>query len=91
MSNRNYFMTDFAASSRRNFLAGNSLRAKSFNGFAAMASLVGRGDRAAADYKAISRLLFKRRHALVRIARRIGHGSVAVVGLAAGVALYLAL
>lgn len=95
MSTRNsYFMADFAATDRRSVRAhinGTSLRAKVFSGFSRVAAVLGRGDRAAADYKAISRFVFRLRDALVRAARRVGHGSVAVIGLAAGVALYFVL
>lgn len=58
------FMADFAGSDRRSVkahLKGNSLRAKSFSTFTAVAKAVGRGDRAADDFKATVRFFFKSR------------------------------
>ncbi len=86
------FMADFAGSDRRSVkahLKGNSLRAKSFSTFTAVAKAVGRGDRAADDFKATVRFFFKRRDALLSFAKKTGRVATAGIGLAAGVALYI--
>ena len=86
------FMADFAATDRRSVkahLKGTSLRAKSFTAFTTIAKALGRGDRAADDFKATVRFFFKRRDALLSFAKKTGRVATAGIGLAAGVALYI--
>jgi hypothetical protein len=85
-------MADFAATDRRSVkahLKGTSLRAKSFTAFTTIAKALGRGDRAADDFKATSRYFFKRRDAIRAFGQKVGRFATAGVGLAAGVALYI--
>ncbi len=86
------FMADFAATDRRSVkahLKGTSLRAKSFTAFTTIAKALGRGDRAADDFKATSRYFFKRRDAIRAFGQKVGRFASAGLGLAAGVALYI--
>ena len=78
------FMADFAGSDRRSVKAhikGNSLRAKSFSTFTAVAKAVGRGDRAADDFSIVicacmpgaarhERSTFKKSHGLASLLQK---------------------
>lgn len=88
------FMADFAASDRRSAKAhiqGTSFRAKTFSAFMSASKLVGRGDRAAADYKAASRFVFKRNDAIRSCGKKVGRALTAAIGLTAGITLYIVL
>ena len=85
------FMADFAATDRRSakaHLQGKNLRVKAFTAFSTIANLVGRGDRAAEDFKMASRFFFKRRESLSRAGKTAVRYATAAVGLVAGFALY---
>lgn len=85
------FMTDFAATDRRSakaHLQGKNLRVKAFMAFSTMANLVGRGDRAAEDFKMASRFFFKRRESFRRAGKTAAQYATAAVGLVAGAMLY---
>lgn len=87
----NLFMADFAASDRRSAKAhieGKSYRARAFAAVSTISSLLGRGDRAADDFKAVSRFVFKHREAVKAKATSAMRALTPVVGLVAGALLY---
>lgn len=87
----NMFMADFAASDRRSAKAhieGKSYRARAFAAVSTLSRLLGRGDRAADDFKAVSRFVFKRREAIKAKAKGVVRALTPLVGLAAGALLY---
>lgn len=85
------YMQDFAASDPRSVkahLEGRSLRAACYGVFSTLASYIGRGDSASADFVAVSRFFFRRRKQItyaVQVAKFI---TTAVVGLVAGCGLF---
>jgi hypothetical protein len=88
------FMQDFAARDARSahaHLRGQSWRARAYVAFEAMSRLFGRRKHAADDYRQLSRWLYRRHEPLARCAALIGTVGTALAGMAAGMALYLAI
>lgn len=88
------FMKDFAALDVRSahaHLRGRSSRARAYIAFESMSRLLGRGQRAADDYRHMSRWLYRHSEPLARCAVVACNVSTALAGLAAGVGLYLAI
>lgn len=89
-----YFMADFAHTDSRSshaHLRGRSLRAHMFTFFKLGDSLIGRGDKAAADYKRVSLFMYRKIPAYRRFKERVSNFVVktliAAMGLFLGAAL----